>query len=308
MYIFITEKEEWQLKKDYFNVDSWNFDPVIKYRKRNTTVYTRCDITPPETVNSRPPVFFFAETYNLAFCKVPKAGSTFVGTVVSALEHNGILGNMFHVNRELVHGRHEVTLFTLLNHKSHVLNILTSRNPYARLYSAYLDKYFVLGIWGKKMAEDQNKTEHFKMRDGFCGYSISFQEFLDYITDISFDGKRVDEHSAPVSSLCDPCHVRYDVICTSETLMEDTEHVLNVINITESKRESIKKMIRRKDLNDTIFAWVSSHLWYFRVYSGDCSDRYLHLEKLWTVLQCQGYIQTWRKFPLHVFQVRTDLQ
>ncbi|XP_021372606.1 carbohydrate sulfotransferase 11-like [Mizuhopecten yessoensis] len=270
------------------------------YRDRITDLYESCATVTMRRVTGRTPRFFFAKTNNIAFCKTPKSGSTFIGTLVSALEYKGELGNMFHVNRERVHGRNEMDFSTLLNHKSDSTKIvLVTRNPYTRLFSAFIDKYFLLGAWGKGLARVKDKGRY-KMGNGYCGYNVSFQDVLDYIATKG----TVDAHTLPVTSLCNPCTVHYGILCKQETLTADIEHVMNVINITQSKRQAIMNMINGKSLNDTLFAWISSHLQYYKTYKIDCSDKILLMEKLWQALQLQGYISLTLSFPTREFKVR----
>ncbi|XP_033756280.1 carbohydrate sulfotransferase 11-like [Pecten maximus] len=274
------------------------------YRDRNTFLYDNCETSSDEIVKGRRPIYFFAKTYNLAFCKAPKAGSTFVGTVVAALELSGELGNLFHINREIVHGLNEVT-FPTISRFNDVKTVLVARNPYSRLFSAYIDKYFVLGARSKMIAIKKGKGR-LKMGDGYCGYDISFQEFLDYFTDRYIAGDVVEEHTVPVSSLCYPCIIHYDVLCKQETLTSDMEHILDVINISTSKRKAIMSMIHSKTINDTIYAFISSHMLYFYLYPDDCLNEWLLMEKLWKVLQFQGYISLALAFPANDFQKMTE--
>ncbi|XP_060082908.1 carbohydrate sulfotransferase 10-like [Ylistrum balloti] len=225
---------------------------------RKTILQEKCTQVQETDIDNITPVYFYSKSNNVAFCKAPKTGSTFIGIVVNLLEYEGNLKeNMFYVNREIVHGRNEATLGTVMKRRSRDMKMtLVTRDPYTRLFSAYLDKYFILGIWGRELAKTIAKS-HRKIRDGFCGFDISFDEFLNYVTNISLGDRRVDRHVLPVSSLCHPCSVRYDVICKQETLTSDTEHVLEVMNITDQKRRAVMDMIGRKTQKDNLPAFTA---------------------------------------------------
>ncbi|XP_069132734.1 uncharacterized protein [Argopecten irradians] len=179
--------------------------------------------------------------------------------------------------------------------------VLVTRDPFTRLFSAYLDKYYLLGIWGREMAQNIGKG-HRRIGGGYCGFNISFEEFLDYVTAEGTGNRREDRHTIPVSSLCDPCSVRYDVICKQETLTADVEHILEVINVTKTKRRTILEHIHSKSLEDIIFSWISSHVWYFNVFREDCSDKVMFMDRVWRILQFQGYINASLTFPVSLFQ------
>ncbi|OWF51002.1 uncharacterized protein LOC110449800 [Mizuhopecten yessoensis] len=302
--------KEWKAENltNSFSVEV-NFEPTDNsktYRDRNTLLYEKCETLPVDRVRGRRPIYFFAKSKSLAFCKVPKAGSTFVGTVVAALELRKKPGNMFHMSLAIVHGQNEVDFSTLSKYSSSVVKkILVTRNPYTRLFSAFTDKYFVLGARPKTIATKKGKGR-FEMRNGYCGYDISFQEFLDYFTDLHIAGKEVEEHTMPVSSLCYPCMVHYNILCKQETLTADIEYVLSVTNISEPRRQTVMELIRSKSLNDTIYASVSYHMLYFNLYPNDCSSKILLMEKVWKVFQLQGYISLSLTFPINSFQNLTD--
>lgn len=60
------------------------------------------------------------------------------------------------------------------------------------------------------------------------GDDVTFQEFVDFITNKDAQGTR-NEHWIPVSELCLPCTVNYNLISKYETLAEDATEVLERI-------------------------------------------------------------------------------
>ncbi|XP_033758817.1 carbohydrate sulfotransferase 11-like [Pecten maximus] len=297
---------EYSPEKDLANLDKKTeaSNTSQTYYERQALLYKNCANAPKIGLKGRETLYFYAEANNLAFCKTPKSGSTFVGTVVSALKHREEFGNLFHANRESIHGRNEAKFSAIFSSTVvPVKLVLVVRNPYTRLFSAYIDKYSILAAWGKRLANVKQKGL-FKMGAGYCGYNVSFEDMLDSVTTKAI----IEEHTMTVTEICKPCTVHYDIICKQETLNTDTEYVLNAGNITESKRRAILKMIHGTTLNDTLFGWISSQLVYYKSFEHDCPDIILYMEKLWQALQSQGYIDLSLTFPAHEFKKLEKLE
>ncbi|KAI6653569.1 Carbohydrate sulfotransferase 10-like [Oopsacas minuta] len=142
---------------------------------------------------------------------------------------------------------------------------LLTRHPFERLLSAYKDK-FILHSYGDQFAYDiivknylsnveedvirqmreklkrgendlninlSNSTikQIARLNSGAREFNITFLEFLNYI--IAFvkvnEIHRLDYHWAPITIVCDPCEVRYDIIGKFETLSEDSEAILDYV-------------------------------------------------------------------------------
>ncbi|XP_060073123.1 carbohydrate sulfotransferase 11-like [Ylistrum balloti] len=259
---------------------------------------------PVTWVKNREPKYFFAENYQIAFCKAPKSGTTFIGLIVAALKNAKTPDNIFHVNREDVHGKNEIMFSSMFKyHSDSMKTVLVTRNPYTRLFSAFVDKYYTLSSWGTTVAKRYRKRPYNTTR-GYCGYNVTLQEMLDYVT----SGTQIEEHTIPVSNLCKPCTVHYDLICKQETLNADMEHVLNVINTSTSVRQAIVNQIHGKGLEDTFYSWISSQLTYFSKFKQFCSDHLFYVETLWRALQFQGHIDSSFEFPAHEFKLKETLQ
>ena len=144
---------------------------------------------------------------------------------------------------------------------------LITRNPFERLLSAYTSKFTQNQIGyekryapiiitanylsdlkqdlvkevreklkrGKNISNtelDASTIQQIKRLDAGVGnYKITFLEFLNYIilqiTD--FGRKSLDYHWAPITVVCDPCTIRYDVIAKFETLHEDSQIILDYV-------------------------------------------------------------------------------
>ncbi|XP_033753292.1 carbohydrate sulfotransferase 9-like isoform X2 [Pecten maximus] len=248
----------------------------------------------------RAPIFFYSKSAKMTCCKAPKTGSSFWGTVVLAIESQKKSDDAFHINRNSVHGRNEIGLGTFVNASRHSLSVMVSRDPFTRLFSAYVDKYFLLGQLGRRI-QSALKKGPFRMNGGICGYDVSFSDFLNYVTDMALKGVDLNEHFMPVVKLCDPCKLHYDVISKQESLTKDTKHVLGLLKFSDTKKMDIQNSLK-KGLKNTVYSLVSSYLTDYKIYRSDCPDRVSHFEKVWKTLQVQGYVSTKADFPRREFQ------
>ncbi|XP_069131923.1 uncharacterized protein [Argopecten irradians] len=259
-------------------------------REFNNSVKTR----------GRGPIFFYSKTARMTCCKAPKTGSSFWGTVVLAIESQQNSDKTFHINRNSVHGRNEIAVPTFKNVSRNALSVMVSRDPYTRLYSAFVDKYFLLGQLGRSL-QSALKKGPFRMNGGVCGYDVTFSDFLNHVTDLALKGVELNEHYMPVVKLCDPCNLHYDVYSRQESLTKDTKYVLELLKFSEAKKQDIQTSLKR-GLKNTIYSLVSSYLSDYKKYRTDCPDRVSHFEKVWKTLQVQGYVSTKNDYPRREFQ------
>ena len=154
---------------------------------------------------------------------------------------------------------------------------LVTRNPFERLLSAYTDKFtknntyyepqFAQKIIITNYLSDVNKeiikSTREKMREGkdnlitglddnviqqigrlnagLGNYKITFLEFLNYVIKAAAASGlgALDKHWCPVTTVCNPCIIGYDIIIKFETLHEDSKVILDYVqtNTTHEKVE-----------------------------------------------------------------------
>lgn len=212
---------------------------------------------------------------------------------------------MFHTSRNAIHGKTEVPFngipAIMQGTTPRPFVIMASRDPYHRLYSVFIDKYYLLGLLGRSITKALNRKLN-RINDGYCGYNITFQDYLDYVVGQAFSGALMNEHYAPVSELCDVCHTQYDIVCSQETLMTDTKFLLNKLRIDSSKRKSILNDLNKNGIRDLIYSLVKSYAGDYKTYYPDCPNPVLLFARTWNTLKYQGYILSTTPFPEETFK------
>ncbi|XP_061174435.1 uncharacterized protein LOC133183501 [Saccostrea echinata] len=124
--------------------------------------------------------FYGNKEANLSYCKVPKAGSSFMTEIFLVLEKDRAqsVDEIFEISRSHVHaiGNKKLSTSALIKEKQpNSVTLIVSRNPYSRLYSAYVDKFYLFGlVKAAREISDNNGKRRLS-----CGYNVTFQEFLD---------------------------------------------------------------------------------------------------------------------------------
>ena len=163
---------------------------------------------------------------------------------------------------------------------------LITRNPFERLLSAYKSKFTL--SWGpyeeeigpqiirvnylsdipeykiKKIKKElkneinmsriemaRDKILQIKRMDAGLGkLNITFLEFLNYVISQSktFGRERFDHHWAPITSICNPCAIRYVILAKFETLSEDSQAILDYVQ-AKHNNESINFPTQEPQVN-----------------------------------------------------------
>ncbi|OWF49760.1 Carbohydrate sulfotransferase 14 [Mizuhopecten yessoensis] len=215
-----------------------------------------------------------------------------------AIESINTSRNVFNINRNTIHGHNEVTIQNVFKSDT---KVMVGRDPYTRLFSAFIDKYFLLGNLGRSL-RDAVGAGPYRKDGNICGYNVTFSQFLENITQRALTGAQMNEHLTPVSDLCDVCGMKYDMLIRQETLNRDTQHLLRKVNLTESTQTAIQEAISPKGIKQTIHSLIASYLTDYATYRKDCPSRVLHMEKVWATLQIQGYVNTGVPYPKQLFE------
>ena len=246
--------------------------------------------------------FLRSARYNFTVCKVAKVGSTFWIQLLSTLDFGINNGKaIFETKRSSIHGRTGKFRTTVEQAKVE-RTILMSRDPYSRLYSAYVDKIFLplmfftsYNIRHKNYLRDDSDPD--------CPIDVSFHEFLAFTVKVASRGSNWNHHWAPIATYCHPCTVKPYLVVKQETFGKDIEFVLDSLNVTKEE-----KMLVFDALNDnrveltvsglvkTVYGWAAKDMNIFK-----CFGWQKLAERLWISFQIQGYVRRGWPFPHEMF-------
>jgi hypothetical protein len=162
-----------------------------------------------------------------------------------------------------------------------------TRDPYSRLWSAYLDKFYLPNFW--HLVYDDGimsfQTKH-KNPSKSCGDDVTLTDFLKYVV-ISDQTGSSDGHWQAQYKLCLPCHVAYDVIGKQETFTDDAWYVLGQVgrgDILKGYNFSSTVQTEMSSLIKTNLIHLKSKI------KPECVNRTDISCRLWKVFQLNGYL------------------
>lgn len=174
-------------------------------------------------------------------CQVPKAASTSLGRTLLMAEYpenadrfSKIPGYQIHVQHEIRHTTRDECF------KNSMTSYFVTRNPYTRLYSAYIDKIYMdkfnslsvslHAMLNKNISKmdlvtlEQNKDRQFL--EMFCHPTeVTFAQFLNYIVTT----KTLDMHFGPASFVCNPCEGDFNIILKQQHVNEELHYLFDNI-------------------------------------------------------------------------------
>lgn len=133
------------------------------------------------------------------------------------------------------------------------------RDPYMRLFSGYMNKFFSLNIryWSSiGMLIVRMVRAHPKET---VGYNVTFTEFIKYIILSAIKGYGTDRHFSPIYEHCSPCRVKYDVIAKMDNTEEEFVYILSILGkkantSVDMYTEAIPPKLKLHKLSYTLYA------------------------------------------------------
>ncbi|BFZ00710.1 hypothetical protein BsWGS_03749 [Bradybaena similaris] len=179
------------------------------------------------------------------------------------------------------------------------INFLFVRDPYSRLFSAYIDKLFAPNPdfwrkWGKPAIHKHRKNA--TRISSRCGHDATFEEFLLFVLDLKANLGTMDEHLRPMTELCQPCNVNYTVVGHMNTFNTDLSYLSSLLNVTHSQLQ-LHKMAddqTQDAIEDSIMDAFS--VWTSRIVQ--CLPKLEAGKRVWAKLQYRGIVSERFKFPL----------
>ena len=116
--------------------------------------------------------------------------------------------------------------------------MLFVRDPYNRVFSAYVDKLispnpYYWKEWGKKAILNYRKSwSNANSSHDTCGQDVTFGEFMSWVLSA---GWMKDSHMIPISRHCTPCTLNYTVVGKMETFLRDAQLVFDSLAVNSSQ-------------------------------------------------------------------------
>ncbi|RWS01213.1 carbohydrate sulfotransferase 11-like protein [Dinothrombium tinctorium] len=203
-----------------------------------------------QTLQSHFDHFIVDDIHKLIYCFVPKVASTNWKRVLLSINADHLkASNPLSIKGSKSQARNIFQTLDQFNDTTEIIRRLNSytkfvfvRNPFERLLSAFRNKfesvyndYFRLRF-GRKIIKMYRVNSTKQSLE--TGNDVTFNEFLSYIADLDvYDFKSsFNEHWRPISDLCFPCFIEFDIIGKLETLEEDAFFVMWKANLFNSIR------------------------------------------------------------------------
>ena len=171
-----------------------------------------------------------------------------------------------------------------------------TRNPYQRLFSAYIDKlYFPNGNYWLTLGDYIKRSyRHNDITKAVCGHDVTFLELVKFVVDNQRTLYYRDDHFIPVYEHCRPCQMNYSFIGKFETFANDVEIILEEAGASDLNQQMIHS--KQSVLHD-IFVQEVYFLFYFKKETVACLRFYKSVQRLWEVMQIRGFIDDMVAFP-----------
>lgn len=239
--------------------------------------------------------------HKIVYCPVEKVASTFWKRTLYALMSSGETQSPFMVK---IPGRKTLILYQTFRQKfdksdldifrSMAESLLVVRNPYDKLFSAYMDKLFHPNFmfwkaYGERIKQVIRKYKN-PNSDLICGNDVTFSEYVKYILYAHKENIDLNPHFTSISKHCDPCLTKYTYISKMETLKSDFEYIVGhwnrnfKLNMSDDVWEKQNAMLIAK-------THVKISFKTFDKFGKICNLRkFLFLQRTWRFLQASGII------------------
>ena len=199
--------------------------------------------------------------HSLLYCAIAKVGCTFLKRLMLTLSASqGKYSSPFDISPNDAHFRYIETLskvpeplkdFMAKNYTK----FLFVRDPYARLFSGYVDKFFTPQTafhqnYGRYIIRKFRKDALAKSIE--CGHDVSFFEFVQYVMASIKGGAKPNPHFMPMYLQCDPCIQPYDMIGRLESLKEDLSLLLPHKQWQLYLPENLKELSQLDEVRDAV--------------------------------------------------------
>ncbi|XP_060556202.1 carbohydrate sulfotransferase 11-like isoform X2 [Ruditapes philippinarum] len=243
------------------------------------------------------------EKEQIHFCLVPKAGNTFWKRIIRFLANdfpeNLNIKRPTDIDRHYIHESPLINIqrWSMQNPISRMLMtngklFMIARDPFSRLWSAYIDKFLLPDFWHKDALDCVKKLRpNATYNEIKCANDVSFEDFLKFICETFTKG--LNNHWERLHRICSPCHVQFDVIGTIETFLSDYDYILTKFNL-----DFLKENTTKLDIVQVEIATLTKYNFDLeRAVVQTCFDKTDVAKRLWLAFQYNGYIDRHMHFP-----------
>ncbi|KAK6180229.1 hypothetical protein SNE40_012421 [Patella caerulea] len=264
---------------------SWKISAIDEQKKRLQHIRDVCALGMKGKVTN---MIFMDRKIGLTYCPVQKSGCTFWKRIFRYFNKERLGLN---INSPSELSRHSVHFESWPDNVrvrfdpvtiSNTTRMMFVRDPYARLWSAYLDKFYLPDFWyvGKEIARRRPRPKKHSLR---CGHDITFREFIHYA--LSSDPKSADGHWLPIVQLCDPCQFLPNFVGKVEHFNRDAKEILRNIG----QGDILNNFSGSGHVKDEISLLVDDYFLVFRN-TKKCLKSSEFKQRIWTLFQYNGYI------------------
>ncbi|KAK7473811.1 hypothetical protein BaRGS_00034918 [Batillaria attramentaria] len=232
----------------------------------------------------------------MSYCVVAKAGCTFWIRIFRFLNNDTgghIVRTPWEIGRILAHDtkHRDMKMYRLQNEEDRqflqtTTRFMFARDPFSRLWSAYVDKLMLPNYWHSTGREIVARRPNATERSLQCGHDVSFREFVQYVVDEATEkgSKRLNGHWRPIQYACDPCKFQPHFIGKQETFMTDTDVILKELGIQHVLQGYDRNVRVRDEINI-----LTRFNFGFRPHPSCATHKDL-FKLLWKAFQINGYI------------------
>ncbi|XP_053376809.1 carbohydrate sulfotransferase 9-like [Mercenaria mercenaria] len=230
--------------------------------------------------------------HNILYCPVEKVGSSFWKKTLTAMGRLGRLGSMFQVKPSK---NNKLELYQNLRKSSNgttyqkdwfmktATSLIVVRDPYTKLFSAYVDKLYHPNYLFWKITGEQIAKKAKNKNSIVCGNDISFSSFIKFIiSKTEGGGRKLNPHFTPIYEHCHPCKAKYEFIMKFENFKEDLYYIMDNWSARFNLNISFQDFERQAAINIT-----SNHV---KV----CFSTIKKFSKICNIPVHNFYLRTWR--------------
>ncbi|KAL3863842.1 hypothetical protein ACJMK2_005570 [Sinanodonta woodiana] len=174
---------------------------------------------------------------NLAVCLVEKAGSTFWMRILQILSGYKKVFNPQEIETFSAYEGgfrtfEEIGFSKVYDILRKSIKVMFVRDPFSRLFSAYLDKFYNPNppnwkYFGAEIVRSERNGDQV-----YCGHDVTFAEFVSFTLKWFDMNQCVEPHFSEIFRHCAPCDIDYTYIGKMETIEQDTKYILSKLNQT----------------------------------------------------------------------------